>query len=215
MQSNELDRTKRSYFATMCRQHEKLTELARPNAPSAMKVKWITWRGMVGLVLPIASLMIALASGSLLALDYVHVLSGGTWTGIDLFIGFALSYVLRSSSPMVRAEVARRLTPITLFLIPSISSTAITAGYLLASRLGIFNVYSPSIEAAGVIIIILLVQGLGIFLPNNVRVLLELGKQSPDIQKISRLMMLNFRLSGVQGVLQIALIFVMANLAMS
>lgn len=178
-----------------------------------MKVKWVTWRGMVGLFVPIAGLLVALASGSLLALDYVHVLTGGTWTGIDLFIGFALSYVLRSSSPMVRAEVARRLTPITLFLIPSISSVAITAGYYLASNLGVFNIHSPLIEAAGVIIIILLVQGLGIFLPNNVRVLLELGKQSPDLQKISRLMMLNFRLSGVQGVFQIALIFVMANLA--
>ena len=169
---------------------------------------------MVGLIVPVAGLLIALASGSLLALDYVHVLTGGTWTGIDLFIGFALSYVLRSSSPLVRAEVARRLTPITLFLIPSISSVAITAGYFLASKLGVFNVHSPLLDAAGVIIIILLVQGLGIFLPNNVRVLLELGKVSPDLQKISRLMMLNFRLSGVQGILQIALIFVMASLAM-
>jgi hypothetical protein len=129
-------------------------------------------------------------------------------------MGFVLSYVLRSSAPTVRAEVARRLTPITVFFIPSISSTAITAGYYLATRLGVFSFTSPLIQAAGVIIAILLIQGLGIFLPNNVRVLLELGKPNPDYNKISGLMMLNFKLSGVQGVLQIALIFVMASLAM-
>lgn len=169
---------------------------------------------MIGLFVPIIGLVAALITGSLVALDYVHVLTGGTWTGIDLFMGFILSYVLRSSSVMVRAEVAKRLTPLTLFFIPSISSVAITAGYFLASRLGVFSLTSPLIIAAGVIIIVLLVQGLGIFLPNNVRVLLELGKQSPDFNRISRLMMLNFKLSGVQGILQICLIFVMASLAM-
>jgi len=181
---------------------------------TAFKVRWITARGMIGLFVPIIGLVAALITGSLVALDYVHVLTGGTWTGIDLFMGFILSYVLRSSSVMVRAEVAKRLTPLTLFFIPSISSVAITAGYFLASRLGVFSLTSPLIVAAGVIIIVLLVQGLGIFLPNNVRVLLELGKQSPDFNRISRLMMLNFKLSGVQGILQICLIFVMASLAM-
>lgn len=182
------------------------------NKPQA--VKWVTPRGIVALVVPIAGLVIALITGNLILLDYVHVLTGGTWTGIDIFMGFVLSYVLRSSSVVARAEVARRLTPITVFFIPSISSVAITAGYYLANRLGVFSLHSNLIIAAGIIIIVLLIQGLGIFLPNNVRVLLELGKPSPDYNRISRLMMLNFKLSGVQGILQIALIFVMASLAM-
>ncbi|MGI0078581.1 MAG: hypothetical protein ACRECH_03060 [Nitrososphaerales archaeon] len=179
-----------------------------------MTVKWITPRGIAALVVPIAGLAAALLTSNLILLDYVHVLTGGTWTGIDLFMGFVLSYVLRSSSVVVRAEVAKRLTPVMLFLVPSISSVAITAGYFLANRLGVFSLSSPLIIAAGIIVVLLLVQGLGIFLPNNVRVLLQLGKQSPDYNKISRLMMLNFKLSGVQGILQIALIFVMASLAM-
>jgi len=186
-----------------------VTAVAKP-----IEVKWISARGIVILLVPIAGLTAALVTGNLILLDYVHVLSGGTWTGIDLFMGFILSYVLRSSSVMVRAEVARKLTPLNLFLMPSISSVAITAGYFLANRLGVFSLQSHLIIAAGIIIILLLIQGLGIFLPNNVRVLLELGKTSPDFNKISRLMMLNFKLAGIQGILQITLIFVMANFAM-
>ncbi len=181
----------------------------------SVQVKWVTARGIIAFVVPIIGISVALASGSLVLLDWVHVLSGGTWTGIDIFMGFVLSYVLRYSSPMARAEVARRLTPITMFFIPSISSTAITAGYFLASRLGVFSLTSPLIDAAGVIIVVLLIQGLGIFLPNSIRVLLEFGKPSPDLNRVSRLMMLNFKLSGVQAILQIALIFVMASLAMA
>ncbi len=191
-----------------------MAALTREASPSTMTVKWITPRGIAALVVPIAGLAAALLTSNLILLDYVHVLTGGTWTGIDLFMGFVLSYVLRSSSVVVRAEVAKRLTPVMLFLVPSISSVAITAGYFLANRLGVFSLSSPLIIAAGIIVVLLLVQGLGIFLPNNVRVLLQLGKQSPDYNKISRLMMLNFKLSGVQGILQIALIFVMASLAM-
>ncbi len=37
--------------------------------------------------LPIV-LVIAILSGSLLFLDYVHVFSGASWTGMDLFMGF-------------------------------------------------------------------------------------------------------------------------------
>jgi len=183
------------------------------SAAKPIQVNWITARGIAALVVPIAGLVVALVSGNLILLDYVHVLTGGTWTGIDLFMGFLMSYVLRSSSVMVRAEIARKLTPLTLFFIPSLSSVAITAGYYLANRLGLFSLHSPLIIAAGIIIVVLLIQGLGIFLPNNVKVLLELGKQSPNFNKISRLMMLNFKLAGIQGILQITLIFVMANLA--
>ncbi len=190
-----------------------MASLAQTSPSSPTKERWITARGMAGLLVPIAGLAAALLTGNLLLLDYVHVLTGGTWTGIDLFMGFFLSYVLRSSSVMVRAEVAKKLTPLMLFFVPSISSVAITAGYFLANRLGVFSLSSPLIIAAGILVVLLLIQGLGIFLPNNVRVLLELNKQAPDYNKISKLMMLNFKLSGVQGVLQIAIIFVMASLA--
>ena len=56
------------------------------------------------------------------------------------------------------------------------------------------------------------VQGLGIMLPNEIRVFRQLVSDAPDVDLISRLGMRNARLCGVQGIFQLGIIFVMANL---
>ncbi|WP_054836610.1 hypothetical protein [Metallosphaera hakonensis] len=178
-----------------------------------MKVKWITLRGSLALAVPIVGFLIACLLNNIILLDYVHVMSGLLWTGIDIYMGFVLTFVLRSLDPKERADVARSLTPTMLFLMPSIASVAVTSGYFLSKELGLFSLTSPLIISSGIIIFILTIQGFGIFLPNNVRVLLELNRDKPDYRKISRLMMINFRLSGIQGLLQLILIFIMAHLA--
>ncbi|AWR95747.1 hypothetical protein [Acidianus brierleyi] len=177
------------------------------------KVKWITLRGLLALVIPISGFITAYLLNNLVLLDYVHVMSGLLWTGIDIFMGFVLTFVLRSLDFKERADVARGLTPTMLFLMPSIASVAVTSGYFLSSELGLFSLTSPLIISSGIIIVILTIQGFGIFLPNNVRVLIELNKDKPNYGKISKLMMINFRLSGIQGILQLILVFIMAHLA--
>lgn len=167
---------------------------------------------LVTLFVPIAALLVALASGSFLLLDYVHVLSGATWTGIDLFMGLVMSRVLRSLAPPARAQFIKKLVPIMLFLMPSLASVAITAGIFVAKHLDL-NFMSMPIIAAGVIVVILSVQGFGLLLPTEIRIFLELRKQNPDTSKIVRLGMRNVYVSGSQAVFQIAIIFVMAFLA--
>lgn len=166
------------------------------------------------LFVPIIALAVVLGLGKELYLDYVHVLMGALWTGIDLFMGLVVGRVLSKVSVPARVEFIKKMMPMMLFLMPSLSSVTITAGIYIAVWEGIFNIHYYTIMAAGVIVIILLVQGLGIFLPNELRIFLELRKESPDSEKISKLGMINFRLSGSQAFFQIALIFVMANLAM-
>jgi hypothetical protein len=161
---------------------------------------------------PILALLVAVFSGSLLLLDYVHVISGGTWTGIDLFMGLVMSRVLKGLTPDGRVQVIRKLVPIMLFLMPSLASVAITAGIFMAGRLGI-SLLSPPIIVAGIIVIILSIQGFGILLPTEVRILLELRKEMPDREKVVRLGLRNVYVSGSQAIFQIALIFVMAYLA--
>lgn len=165
-------------------------------------------------LIPAVAFIVILAWGNLLYLDYVHVLSGGTWTGIDLFMGLVMSRVIRSLPVSQRAEVAKRLTPRTLFLLPSLAGTAITSGVYLAMAEGRFSLANPWILAAGVVVLVLLVQGLGMLLPNNVRILLEVQKERPDVEKIVRLNRRNLGISGSQAVFQFAIILVMANLAM-
>lgn len=164
-------------------------------------------------ILPPVVLVLALALKSLYLLDYVHVISGATWTGFDIFMGVVMTRIMRLMDVPSRVEVAKRLTPTTFFIMPSLAATAITAGIYLAQRDGIFNLSSPWIITAGIIVLILAGQGFGVFLPNGVRIFLELAKQQPDTTKISRLNLRNIKLSGIQAIFQVLLILVMAHLA--
>src|SRR5579884_87926 len=46
----------------------------------------LMWSFSIGVIPPLA-LILALSTSSLYLLDYVHVISGGTWTGFDIFHG--------------------------------------------------------------------------------------------------------------------------------
>jgi hypothetical protein len=165
-------------------------------------------------IIPAILVAVVIWVRNLTILDYTHVLLGGTWTGIDLFMGLVMSRVMIKMSVGARIELIKRLVPMMLFFMPTIASLAITAGIYLASYEGIFRLSYPVIIAAGIIVLILLITAFAVFLPNQVRILLELRKGSPDTGKISRLAMINFRLSGVQAAFQFAIIFIMANIAM-
>ncbi len=187
--------------------------ISHPNTLVQTAARFFPRSGPILLLLPIAALVGALISTNLVFLDYVHVMTGGMWTGIDLFMGIYGRTVMMKISRPSRVEVARRLTPTMLFLMPSIASVATTAGYLLATKIGIWNLGSSWIQATIVVVIILLVQGFGILLPNELRVFIELRKNTPDTDKIVKLSMRNLNVSGSQAIFQIIIIYIMANLA--
>jgi hypothetical protein len=164
------------------------------------------------LAVPVVALIAALLSGSLLLLDYVHVLTGGTWTGIDLFMGLVMSRVMRGLSPQSRAEIIKKLVPMMLFFMPALASVAVTGGIYLANHEGL-SFFSAPIIIAIIIVVILSVQGFGLILPNEVRILLELRKANPSTEKIVKLGMRNIYFAGSQTIFQIAIIFVMAYIA--
>lgn len=169
---------------------------------------------LVTLLVPIAALVLVLAVGNLLAFNYLHVLTGGTWTGIDLFMGIVMGRILKGLEPQARTQVIKKLVPLMLFLMPALATVAITSGINLAAKLGMLTLASPMIVAAIVIVIILSVQGFGIIMPTEIRIFLELRKKEPDRNKIIKWGMRNVKLAGSQGVFQVALIFIMANLAL-
>lgn len=170
-------------------------------------------RGFILSLIPVIALIVVLQLKQTVYLDYVHVITGATWTGFDIFMGVVFSTVMRYVEPPAKVDIAKRLMPSMLFLMPSISATATTAGYFLATRLGIFSLSNPLIIVSGIIVVILFVQGLGIFLPNELRAFFEITKEKPDFTKVVRYTTLNMKLGGVQAIFQLALIFVMALLA--
>ncbi len=194
--------------------------VARPGVPARdaasglppYTARLLRWSFAIG-VLPPLALIAALAVKSLYLLTFVHVICGGTWTGFDLFMGLVMTRVMTLLDVPTRVEVAKRLTPTTFFILPSLAAVAVTSGIYLSQAEGKFDLGSPWILAAGVVVLILTVQGFGIFMPNGLRIFIELAKRQPDTTKIARLNMRNIRLAGVQAALQVAIIVIMAHLA--
>jgi hypothetical protein len=158
----------------------------------------------------------AIAFRSLWALNFVHVIAGVMWTGIDLFMGFVIGPILRASPFEARRAIITRLTPKTLFLMPALSISTGTSGWFLAERLGFLDLAYPQfywVVAALAIVTILTIQGLGYLLPTNLRVYRELRKPRPDGAKIGALMSRFFYVVAFQGAMQVAIIVVMARFA--
>jgi hypothetical protein len=158
----------------------------------------------------------AILWGSDWLLNFIHVLAGALWTGVDLFMGFVVGPILRRLPIDARRAVISALVPRTLILMPTLSIVTSTAGWFLADRMGFLNVGYPEfywVIAALAIVTLLTVQGLGYLLPTNLGLYFEMQKPKPDGEKIGRWMHLYVRVVGVQGVMQVAIIVVMARFA--
>ena len=116
-------------------------------------------------VVALAAMVIAIEFGSNWVLNFVHVMCGGLWTGIDLFMGFVIGPILRRLPLEARRAVISALVPRTLFLMPTLSIITATSGWFLAERTGFLDLNYPEfwwVVASLVIVAVLTVQGLGI-----------------------------------------------------
>jgi len=164
----------------------------------------------------IGVMIAAILNPSIWFLDFVHVMSGVLWTGIDLFMGFVIGPVLRHVSLDTRRAMIAGIIPRTLILMPTLSIVTSTAGWFLARRMGFLNVGYPEfwwVIAALAIVTVLTVQGMGYLLPMNLRLYFEIQKPAPDADKLVRWMRRYVRVVGVQGLMQLAIILVMARFA--
>jgi hypothetical protein len=64
------------------------------------------------------------------------------------------------------------------------------------------------------VVTILTIQGLGLLLPTQIRVYLELRKQNPDQDRLRKLTGGYFYIIAVQGVLQVVILVIMARFRM-
>ena len=171
---------------------------------------------VIAALIALVGMTAAILWGSDWLLDFIHVLAGGLWTGIDLFMGFIIGPILRRLPLDARRAVISALVPRTLFLMPALSIITSTAGWFLAERMGFLAVGYPEfywVIAALAIVTVLTIQGLGYLLPTNLRIYFEMQKPNPDGEKIGRWMQTYVRVVGVQGVMQVAIIVVMARFA--
>ena len=174
----------------------------------------IRWRYLPWALAAIAAMIAVIVAGNIWLLDFVHVFSSLLWTGVDLFMGFVLGPILRRVDLSVRREIVRRLTPRTLFLMPTVSIISGTTGWFLAVQLGYTALDWPAygwVAAALILVTLMTIQGLGFLTPVNVYVCLQLQKPEPDMAKISSWMRWYFYAVALQGLMQVAIIVVMTR----
>jgi len=174
----------------------------------------IRWRYLPWALAAIAAMIAVIVAGNIWLLDFVHVFSSLLWTGVDLFMGFVLGPILRRVDLSVRREIVGRLTPRTLFLMPTVSIISGTTGWFLAVQLGYTALDWPAywwVAASLILVTLMTIQGLGFLTPVNVYVCLQLQKPEPDMTKISSWMRWYFYAVAMQGLMQVAIIVVMTR----
>jgi uncharacterized membrane protein len=176
----------------------------------------IRWHYLWYVGLGLAVMIGVIASRHLWSLNFVHVFCGLLWTGIDLFMGFVLGPILRAVDVAARRAVLLRLTPRTLFLMPTLAIITGTTGWYLAENLGFTALSWPQygwVVAALALVVLMTLQGIGYLLPTNFRVCLELQRDHPDGARLAALTNHYFLAVALQGVMQVITIVIMARFA--
>ncbi|MHB1662301.1 MAG: hypothetical protein ACYCSG_00505 [Thermoplasmataceae archaeon] len=166
--------------------------------------------GSIAVIVPLIAFVIAYFLNNMLVLDYVHILLGALWTGVDIFLGLIFSSVIRTIGKSVKANIAKGMIPMTLFFIPAVSIIVPAAGYVLAIRENIFNPATGLFMAIEAIGIVLVATSFFVIVPFSWKFAKELSKDQPDEETISSSMSIISKGAFIQMFLQIAIIGLMA-----
>jgi hypothetical protein len=175
-------------------------------------------RGLPIVAVVLSGLVTVIATNTLWGIDFFHVVGGGLWTALDLFLGFVIGPILGRLSIPARIEFSTRLMPKMLLIMPTLVVCTLGAGWQLARHLGDLNSTYPEhawLIAAFVVVALMAVIALGLLEPANVAVLFELRKARPDGAVIARLMRRFIVTAGVTGALQVATLLIMTRVATS
>ncbi|HZU11722.1 MAG TPA: hypothetical protein VFB58_02695 [Chloroflexota bacterium] len=173
-------------------------------------------KGIPIVVAILAGLVVAIAGNWQWALDFCHVVAGGLWTGIDLFVGLVIGPILGSLPVPARVEFSKRFMPKMLLIMPTLVIVTLASGWQLARRIGDLAVAYPQhwwLTASFIVVGIMSVIALGILEPANLAVLFELKKPHPNGELVGRLMRRFVYTAGITGLMQIATLIIMTRIA--
>jgi hypothetical protein len=169
---------------------------------------------IVGVV--IALLIAAIATNSLWALNFFHIVGGGLWTGIDLFVGLVIGPILGRMSIQARMEFSARFMPKMLLIMPTLVTMTLGSGWQLARHLGYLTSASPAhgwLVLSFVVVGVMAVIALGVLEPANLAVIFELRKLHPNGELIGKLMKRFIYTAGITGLMQVATLLIMTRVA--
>ena len=161
-------------------------------------------------------LVAAIGTNSHWALNFFHVVGGGIWTALDLFLGFVLGPIIGSMSVPGRIELTKKLMPKMVLLIPTLVTMTLAAGFQLARYNGMLDTSYPQhgwVVASFAVVGVMAVIAIGLLEPANIAVLFELRQPQPNPAVIEKLMKRFIYTAGVTGVMQVATLIIMTHLA--
>src|SRR3954447_5118707 len=184
-------------------------------AAPAQQFEIVSRKALPIVALVLVGVVVAIARDARWGLVFCHVVGGGLWTAIDLFVGFVVGPILRGMSVRARIELTKRFMPKMLLLMPAIVTMTLAAGFQLARQDGFLDTSNPRhawIVASFFVVGVMAVIALAYLEPANVAVLFELKKPQPDGRVIEKLMKRFVYTAGITGVMQVATLIVMTKL---
>jgi len=169
---------------------------------------------IVGIV--VAAMVVAIEYNRLWPLEFFHIVGGGMWTAIDLFVGFIIGPILGRLSIQARIEFLIRFMPKMVLLMPTLVTMTLVAGWQLANYTGDIAVAYPDhwwLTASYAVVGVMSVIAIGILEPANLAVLFELKKPRPDAELIGKLMRRFVYTAGITGAMQVATLVIMTRIA--
>ncbi len=171
--------------------------------------------------LPFVAVAIVFVAASVIGnwkwgLIFSHVVGGGLWTAIDLFVGLVIGPILGRLSIPARAEFSARFMPKMVIIMPTVVMMTLATGFQVARLLGNLATSSPNhawLIASFCIVGVMAVIALGILEPANIAVLFEMNKPVPNGERIGRLMNRFIYTAGITGIMQIATLIIMTRVA--
>ena len=184
-------------------------------APERPQVTIVPVKGLPIVALVLIGVVVAIARDSRWGLVFCHVVGGGLWTGIDLFVAFVIGPIIGRMSIPARLEFSTRFMPKMLLIMPTIVTMTLAAGFQLARQDGFLDTSNPRhgwVVASFFVVGVMAVIALAYLEPANVAVLFELKKPHPDGRVIEKLMKRFVYTAGITGVMQVATLIIMTRL---
>jgi hypothetical protein len=186
------------------------------DTPPRLSIQIVPRAALPVIAVIVAGLIITIAGNWLWALVFYHVVGGGLWTGIDLFVGFVIGPILGRLSIPARAEFSARFMPMMVVIMPTVVLMTLASGFQLALGLGNLQSLNPNhgwLVASFAVVGVMATVALGILEPANIAVLFEMKKPHPDGDLIARLMRRFVYAAAITGAMQIATLVIMTRVA--
>src|SRR5580704_10056243 len=184
--------------------------------PARAQIQVVPLRGLPVVAAVVVFVIASIAGNWLWALTFCHVVGGGLWTAVDLFVGLIVGPILGRLSLPARAEFTARFMPKMVLLMPTLVLMTLAAGFQLALKLGNLSPASPNhswLVVSYCVVGVMAVIALGVLEPANIAVLFEMRKPEPDGAVIATLMRRFVLTAGITGVMQVATLIIMTRVA--